>query len=53
MVSSCLNLKKNEKSIWIDKVMPGNMGWLFCETPCILLYSKTKMYTYYIIMSQH
>ena len=30
-----LILKKNEKSIKIDKVMPGNMGLLFCETPCI------------------
>ena len=30
-----LNLKKNEKSIKIDKVMSGDMGSLFCETPCM------------------
>ena len=29
-----LNLKMNEESIKIDKVMPGYMGQLFCETPC-------------------
>ena len=30
-----LTLKKNEKNIKIDKIMPGTMDQLFCETPCI------------------